>query len=771
MKSVAPRPLALEQRAAPGVSPTATASIHRIRAAAFAILVVLLVGRPLVTETYEPVEFTFLQALGVSGGNTPALTAALDHLTLLCSTLLICLAPGWSKPAGVALTGLGLAVLFSSLAAGNQRLAINAGTTLLVFSLAGAALACGSWRPAQVHILLAAMFATAVVFALRCVLQVLSEFPDVLAEFERQKAQVPQEQFGPEFVNFERRLRAGQAYGFQAHPNLAASCLLMWTLPLAAVVWAHLASAAQRRTAQGMWLIVAGGASALGMVVAMIYTGSNGALLALCIGALLIVVLQAPRARRMRARTWLRLLCGIYVLGGGALVGYGLYRGTLPGASLAFRWSYWITSLRAWLDSPWTGLGRENLAGPFLRYKPALMTEEIRNAHSLWVTLLAELGPLGLAAGVALAVLALWCAVDHWMRGGPTEAAAPAAGRRHAPLPYVGAIGLGVISLQAWAGEPHFENSGWITLWIAEFVVPWGLAYFLAWRWLRSRADEAPVASAWQAGAVAAVFAALVHNLVDYSLVVPSGLAAFAPMICFWPSGRVEPLTEATRWPSPRIRAAAVMVLMLVLIAHMTIGVIPTAVTQLRLDRFDRQMKSAASPAALEAAIGAWQPVCTADAQDPGIARSLARRLLGAASAMPDRAARSRILAAAEEAAALAARREQQSLATTQLLADVRTLQAQTTANAGERDQLIRKELALRQAACELYPTNPRLRIACATVALHLWRLHRDPALKSIGLENARRALADDQLRPAADAARLTPAERSALERMTSELD
>lgn len=771
MKPVAPRPVARELRGASGVSPTATASINRIRAAAFAILVVLLVGRPLITETYEPVEFTFLQALGVGGGNTPALTAVLDHLTLLCSTLLICLAPGWSKAAGVALTGLGLAVLFSSLAAGNQRLAINAGTTLLAFSLAGAALACGAWRPAQVHILLAGMFATAVVFALRCVLQVHSEFPDVLAEFERQKAQIPQDQFGPEFVNFERRLRAGQAYGFQAHPNLAASCLLMWSLPLAAIVWAHLAGAVQRRTAHGMWLIIAGGAAAIGMVVAMSYTGSNGALLALCIGALLIVILQAPRARRMRARTWLRFLCGMYVLGCTALVGYGLCRGTLPGASLAFRWSYWTTSLRAWQDSPWTGLGRENLAGPFLRYKPALMTEEIRNAHSLWVTLLAELGPLGLASGVALAALSLWCAVEHWMRGRPTEAAAPAAGYRHAPLVYVGAIGLGVISLQAWAGEPHFENPGWITLWIAEFVVPWGLAYFFAWRWLRSRADEASVACAWQAGAVAAVFAVLVHNLVDYSLVVPCGLAAFAPLICCGPSGRAEPLTEATRWPSSRIRTVAVMALMLVLIADMTIGVIPTAVTQLRLHRFDQHMKDAASPAALEAAIGAWKPVCTADAQDPGITRSLARRVLGAAWAMPDRAARMRILAVAEEVAALAARREQQSLATTQLLADIRSLQAQANENAGERDELIRSELALRQAACELYPTNPRLRIAYATVALRFWRHQRDPALRSIILENVRRALADDQLRPAADAARLTPAERAALDRLTSELD
>ena len=50
--------------------------------AAYLTLFVVLAGRPLFYESYEPVEFSFLEQLGVEDDVTPALTVTLDFILL-----------------------------------------------------------------------------------------------------------------------------------------------------------------------------------------------------------------------------------------------------------------------------------------------------------------------------------------------------------------------------------------------------------------------------------------------------------------------------------------------------------------------------------------------------------------------------------------------------------------------------------------------------------------------------------------------------------------
>ena len=92
----------------------------------------------------------------------------------------------------------------------------------------------------MLHLLLAALLASGVTTAVKCLDQRVYENPQTQEQWEQvYKPELIRQGLDPQdslFINFERRMRAGEAYGFLGHPNVTASCLLMWLLVAAGLL-------------------------------------------------------------------------------------------------------------------------------------------------------------------------------------------------------------------------------------------------------------------------------------------------------------------------------------------------------------------------------------------------------------------------------------------------------------------------------------------------------------------------------------------------------
>jgi O-antigen ligase len=719
----------------------------------FYILLALLCTRPLIGETFEPLQVSFLTALQVERGPTPAHTAWLDTLLLTAAILTLARHGHWRRGPVFAIGCLLLAaaVLISGAAAGDRPLALLAGGNLLITALAGAALASLVRTRGMRRLLLAALLATGVTTAIRCADQHWYENP--LTQERWETVHKPElirqgvDPLDPLFINFERRIRAGEAYGFLGHPNVTASCLLMWLLVALAVPLGLLRSSRPARLPA-----LVGMALGVLLAAALWLTGSKGALVAAVGGSVVLIVLGF-RATWCAAhgRTVLTLLVAGYLALIAAGVAYGLKKDTLPSASLAFRWDYWTAAWRAWQDAPLTGLGRENFAAAYTQYKRPQRPEEVRNPHNLWLSLLVEMGPLGLVAGGLLAGGCLLRA----LRGLQTSPANPE-DRSGGILPVV----VGVFLIHTLFSGTPFSEPGVLLVYIYEIVVPWLLAAVLSF-WLVTRLD-AIASSFWlAAGLCAALLAGLVHATVDFALLTPAGVAVFA--LCAVASGppKAETLRAPTRLPVlPLLVGAALLAGQIFAVAW------PATQSALALAALDKTLRMPPAPArtlALERIATDYSARHIGD----DTARTLLRVLLHSASAADVPAEQSlvwlRLVRARAEAGAAANPREASNY---MLLAEVDQALADDYARAYDLPEVAASRRRCAEDwdhAAELNPTNLHVRTSAGDAWLKL--VGPDGAADAAARARAHyeRALQIDNSRPAEEVVRLRPQERAAI--------
>ena len=183
-------------------------------------------------------------------------------------------------------------------------------------------------------------------------------------------------------------------------------------LATASVLAFYLARTQARRP--GRWLAAA---IAIACVVAVAYTQSRAALIALLIVALAIGALCGVRLRVLAVA-----VCGVIALGTLVLPASlqtrvdALYTavsanaGTPQDTSLRGRKSENLAALRMWADHPLIGVGPDNFEIHYEQYSEAIGTDprpEQRGAHNLYLESLAETGVLGATAFFGLLWLAL----------------------------------------------------------------------------------------------------------------------------------------------------------------------------------------------------------------------------------------------------------------------------------------------------------------------------------------------------------------------------
>lgn len=518
------------------------------------LLMALLLARTLLSETFVVMDVDFL---GGSAGPSPAITAWLDLLILGASTLLL-LGYLTERVSFTVISGFGLlfaGVVVSSWGAGDALAARLAGANLFIALLAAGTLAYFFHKPHRRRIALAGVIAVTSASAYRCVSQVYYEFPSTIEAWKEQKKQLiarGMRQDDPMIENYERRMHSLEAYGYHYHPNIAGSMLMAGWIALGAVLggaWlsrsAAPASAGKDAApeATGGIALLLGAAVWSAAAYAIWLTGSNGAIGSALVGVVLLAALfLRGNALASHPRRSATILLGGYfaVIAAGAL--FGTLRGTLPGSSLAFRWEYWTTAMRAFLDAPLTGIGRENFLDAYCKFKSAAGVEEVRDPHNLWVSLLVELGPFGLVAGMLL--------FGSWIRAAlirsadsaraahgrieSTQAAASRPVGGHASL-IAGAKLVALLTLalaiQLVASGAPLRDPNLRLLWMFETagvtlcggVIGWSL---LGWAMGGERGMLL-----LNAGVIAACAAMLIHSLVDYALLTPAGIALFAMLV------------------------------------------------------------------------------------------------------------------------------------------------------------------------------------------------------------------------------------------------
>jgi len=525
---------------------------RRIESLSLFVLIGLVALRPLVGESYDPAGNTLTEALEVVSDPQPLATLIFDVL-VLGSTCGWLVARAMGSPRPYRRTGLewgavlvAVAAVVSCFFAGNKRLAINATIDWLCFPLLAIALVQLLREPWQRRVLLAAVLASACVEAAQCVEQYFS-FNETWTHYQTIKADFWARQ-GVELDSskvelFEQRMRAREATGFLPHSNVAGSYLVLCFfagLGLIATQWRSM-----RQSGNALLAILCTVGTAM-MLVGVVLTKSLGALLSGVTGLALWIIARrfATWIDTHRVRAWMiAWLC--IVAGAGAVIGHGVYRGSLPGWSLTFRWQYWQASSNLIADHWTTGVGRENFGRHYLRYKSIESPEEVANPHSLFVQAAADWGLLGLIGVLVMVLQSSFRFVTRPPARSPPTIAPTLKGvgadwgggsatpsRSSTIVWIVGLLLVVTVGRLPLLGstDPNFLYYSTV---ITGFVWLLGFVVFMG-------------GSVIGTGVAVGLFAFLVHDMINFAMFVPGSATTFFAMAAYGLSMRMESVLDRT---------------------------------------------------------------------------------------------------------------------------------------------------------------------------------------------------------------------------------
>ncbi len=612
------------------------------------LLLIVIGARPLVSETFDSGIDPFGLALGLPSGPGPVLPLTMSLLVLAAAVLA---AIGWAKGPGRADNRRSAGILFGAMllalgmlnslsAASGKRIALNASSDWLTAIIVCGVLVRLLRRPWQIRLLLSVLVATAVTFAAQCALQRFLEYPETIAEYQKNRETFWAQQGVPlddaRVLLYEKRLEARDAGGFFAHANVAGSFLLLSTWVAAA-----LAAAKLRGPASPFRLVFAAvtGILAVLLFASIVMTGSRGALLAGALTAGLAVgwVLVSPRFRDRWAARWAAGWALAMIVGAAVVVGA---KHSSPWSSLGFRWNYWRTTEPLLRDFFWTGVGAQNFGKVYLRYKPIAVAEEIQDPHNWLLSAFCQWGVIGLAGLVALAVgVSLHWTMTAPARPDPPPEARPPAADRFSPWPWLLSLAAGVLAVRVWSlwgnSTDYVRYAAGVPLliWCLSFVAAMLESDRLAW-------SDLPIAPAAGFLLFAGALAFLLHGMIDVSVFYPAtatvlfAVLAAALAVRYQNAAPAEGPTDRPAAVRPAVVMAAAFAVLFV--AHAVWLWRPAACVQWNVEearRLARQESATASPRGMidpvrSAAMAAYREAIAADPLDATAPREAAEWLL-----------------------------------------------------------------------------------------------------------------------------------------------
>jgi putative inorganic carbon (HCO3(-)) transporter len=416
-----------------------------------------------------------------------------------------------------------------------------------------------------------ALAAVGGVLAAKSVLQVLVEIPQTVAYWRVYGN--PALALGSAAQRaFESRLLATTPTGYVGLSNSLASFLIVCLLAAAGLV------ADKCRRAVADWRTWRQGRAkgeihtpalaatltvllAVAIAADLILTRSRGGILAAAAAIVVWAILMRwGGALAAHWRKAVAVAVALLLLGGLAVVAYGLKHDRLPSKTMTFRWHYWTGAADMIQDHPWLGVGPGNFGEAYMQYRRPAAEETVKLPHNSIVEVVSQYGlPGGL---VYLAVVAV--VLVGMCRPATTDAplaGAPAARQwRTWPLAIVLAAAA---AITRWL----FSDIGADPLlWLLDGLLPAALlgVLTLVAGWFGGKLIEAQILSpgGLRVALACGVAGIFLHSMVEMSLSMPAVATAFwvAGGACLGAGGggKVRNLS-ALRWPLAGLAAVGLI--------------------------------------------------------------------------------------------------------------------------------------------------------------------------------------------------------------------
>ncbi len=146
------------------------------------------------------------------------------------------------------------------------------------------------------------------------------------------------------------------------------------------------------------------------VIIGLLLTRSKGAIIATALASVLFASLWFLGGWIYSHKKIISITCLLVIaFVTWAVTSYGLAHNRLPGGnSMLVRWQYWLAAGKIVGENPYTGVGPANFANAYLHYKLPQAIETVSDPHNFILSLLAQYGPIGLVAFLAIICLPLW---------------------------------------------------------------------------------------------------------------------------------------------------------------------------------------------------------------------------------------------------------------------------------------------------------------------------------------------------------------------------
>ena len=304
-----------------------------------------------------------------------------------------------------------LAAVISSITAANKRAAITNAIIFIAPMLTAVLLIQILDSTTKIKLVLITIAASAVLCTYQSADQLLSSNQVAIDQYEK----APQTMLAPLGIQpgsfqqflFEHRLYSQGVKGYFTTSNSAGSFSILAAFAAIALLIDKLK---KQKSLTPLPLSTLAAALAVAIIIAgLLITKSKGAIIAFAIALVMFAAyLCCAKWINKYKKILLVLALLLFIIAASAIITYGTKHDTLPGgSSMLVRWQYWKGAAKIYAQNQPFGVGPGNFAHAYTKYKPDAALETVADPHNLLLSLLAQYGPLGLVAFLAILYITL----------------------------------------------------------------------------------------------------------------------------------------------------------------------------------------------------------------------------------------------------------------------------------------------------------------------------------------------------------------------------